>query len=285
MIPSFEHRHSAGHRLVAESWGAVAGAAVGVIGNSMSSGGGGGGGGQTQTASKEPWMMAQPWIMNNMASGQRLQSQYEAQPFNAQQQQAYQNQANQGAYMRAAVPSLLRQMQGNQIGFDRSNPNARPAAFNWDGLLSAAKEGESARSQGLLDMLNSNGAINSSLTPMAEPPKKEEGTFTQQDMGYTPQQQALINAGLNPYMMGYTQVLGGQGSSNGGYGAYRYGDQPQPGTPAYRDMMEFFMRGGNDPLGIAPGGLGIQRRGPYADQNAGTNNGDGVSSSSTGNDY
>jgi hypothetical protein len=239
------------------TWGAIGGAAVGVVGGMMSDSGGGGGG-QSQSQSKQPWMPATPWLMNNLNRGQTLQSQYEAQPFNAQQQQAYGNQANQSAYMRAAVPSLLRQMQGNQIGFDRSNPNARPAAFNWDGLMAAAKDGQTAQG-GLLDMLNGSGAVNSSLTPMAEPPKKEEGTFMQQDMGYTQQQQALINAGLNPYMMGHTQVLGGQGSSNGGYGAYRYGDQPQPGTPAYRDMMEFFMRGGNDPLGLSPGGLGIQR--------------------------
>jgi hypothetical protein len=241
------------------SWGAVAGAAIGVVGSAMSDGGGGGG--QSQSTSKQPWMPATPWLMNNLASGQRLQSQYEAQPFNAQQQQAFGNQANQSAYMRAAVPSLLRQMQGNQIGFDRSNPNARPAAFNWDGLLSAAKEGEAARGQGLLDMLNSSGAVNSSLTPMAEPPKKQdEGTFLQQDMGYSDLQNRLISEGRNPFMMGNTQMLLGQGGQgNGGYGAYRYGDQPQPGTPAYRDMMEFFMRGGNDPLGLAPGGLGIQR--------------------------
>lgn len=269
------------------SWGAVAGAAVGVVGSALSDSGGGGGG-QTASQSKQPWMPATPWLMNNLASGQRLQSQYEAQPFNAQQQQAYQNQANQGAYMRAAVPNLLRQMQGQQLGFDRANPNARATAFNWDGLMSAAKEGEAARAQqgGLLDMLNSGGAVNSSLTPMAEPPKKQDdGTFLQQDMGYTPTQQRLLDEGRNPWMMGYTQALGGQGSSNGSYGAYRYGDQVQPGTPAYRDMMEFFMRGGNDPLGIAPGGLGIKRMGPYGDANAGTNNGDGVSSSATGSDY
>jgi hypothetical protein len=132
-------------------------------------------------------------------------------------------------------------------------------------------------------MLNSSGAVNSSLTRMAEPPKKEEGTFMQQDMGYTQQQQALINAGLNPYMMGHTQVLGGQGSSNGGYGAYRYGDQPQPGTPAYRDMMEFFMRGGNDPLGLSPGGLGIQRMaGPGGSYGMGAATDDGGAAAAVG---
>lgn len=105
----------------------------------------------------------------------------------------------------------------------------------------------------------------------------------QQDMGYTPLQQQLLDEGRNPYMMGYTQVLGGQGSSNGGYGAYRYGDQPQPGTPAYRDMMEFFMRGGNDPLGLAPGGLGIQRRaGPGSIYGMGAATDDGGAAAAVG---
>lgn len=275
------------------TWGAIGSAAVGVVGGALASGsgGGGGGGGQTQTASKEPWLLAQPWIMNNLASGQRLQSQYEAQPFNAQQQQAYQNQANQGAYMRAAVPSLLRQMQGNQIGFDRSNPNARPAAFNWDGLLSAAKEGQSARDAqaaqgggGLLDMLSSgSGAVNSSITPMAEPPKKqhEEGTFTQQEMGYSPLQQQLIDQGRSPWMMGETQyLLGPPGTQgNGGYGAYRYGDTPQPGTQAYRDMMEFFLRGGNDPANLAPNGMGIKRFASLVGMGGGGNTGDSIGGS------
>lgn len=254
------------------SWGAVAGAAVGVVGSAMSDSGGGG---QSQSTSKQPWMPATPWLMENLAQGQRLQTQYQNQPFNAQQQAAYQNQANQGAYMRAAVPSLLRQMQGKQVGFDRSNPNARPTAFNWDGLLSAAGEGQAAQaaqagqmaqggqSGGLLDMLSSGstGAVNSSLTPMAEPPKKEAGTFTQQDMGYTPLQNELLNQGRNPYMMG--NGLGPDSfrsaQPTGGYGDFKYGDDPKPGTKAYRDMMEYFMNGGNDPWGKYQ--LGIK---PYA---------------------
>lgn len=249
------------------SWGAVAGAAIGAVGSAMSDGGGGGGGGQTQTASKEPWLMAQPWIMNNMVQGQDLQARYAANPFNEQQQQAFQNQANQGAYMRAAVPSLLRQIQGQQVGFDRSNPNARPNAFSFDGLMSAAKEGQAAASQGgLLDMLNSGGAVNSSRTPLAEAPKKEEEKrFMQQDMGYSPLQQTLIDQGRNPYMMGYTQAVqaGGinGGLGTGGYGSYVYGSNPQPGTQAYRDMTEYFLMGGNDPWNIAPSGMGIKRLG------------------------
>jgi hypothetical protein len=237
------------------SWGAVAGAAVGVVGSAMSDSGGGGG--QSQSTSKQPWMPATPWLMDNLAQGQRLQGQYQAQPFNAQQQQAYGNQANQGAYMRAAVPSLLRQMQGNQIGFDRSNPNARPAAFNWDGLLAASKEGQAAagqQQQGLLDMLNSGGAVNSSLTPMAEPPKEEPGTFTQQTVNWSPQQQYLIDNGRSPWMLGGSPdsfVAGNQAfQGDGGYGQFRYGmDVPKAGTKAYRDMQEYFLNGGLDPYG------------------------------------
>lgn len=245
------------------SWLAVGGAAVGVVGNALtSSGGGGGGGGQTQTASKEPWAMAQPWIMNNMVQGQNLQNQYAATPFNAQQQGAYGAQANQTAYMRAAVPSLLRQIQGQQVGFDRSNPNARPNAFSFDGLLSAAKDGQAAAASqqqqgGLLDMLNSgSGAINSSLTPLAEAPKKEEpaGTFTQQSINWSPQQQAAIDSGRSPWMFGGSPegfVAGNQAfQGNGGYGSFRYGmDVPKPGTKEYRDMQEYFLNGGVDPYG------------------------------------
>lgn len=243
-------------------WGAVAGAVAGSVANSALSDSGGGGG-QTASQSRQPWMPATPWLMNNLAQGQTLQSQYQNQPFNAQQQQAYQNQANQGAYMRAAVPSLLRQMQGKQIGFDRSNPNARPEAFNWDGLLSAAKEGQSAQdaqagqSGGLLDMLTSGstGAVNSSLTPMAEPPKKEEtGTFTQQTINWSPQQQAMIDSGRSPWMFGGgpdSFVAGNQAfQGDGGYGEFRYGmDVPKAGTKAYRDMQEYFLNGGLDPYG------------------------------------
>ena len=59
------------------TWGAVAGAAVGVVGSAMSSGGGSqtNGGAGTTTSTKAPWLQATPWITNNMTSGQALQSQ------------------------------------------------------------------------------------------------------------------------------------------------------------------------------------------------------------------
>lgn len=71
------------------AWAAVAGAAIGAVGSSM---GGGGGGGGSQTASKEPWAEAAPWIKDNIKTGQDLQRYYQQNPFNSLQQTGYQNQ-------------------------------------------------------------------------------------------------------------------------------------------------------------------------------------------------
>lgn len=71
------------------SFGMVAaglGAAASVKSLTSKSGGGGG-----STASKEPWAEAAPWLKNNVTKGEQLQGDYEAQPFNALQQTAYQN--------------------------------------------------------------------------------------------------------------------------------------------------------------------------------------------------
>jgi len=50
-----------------------------------------GGGGGGQTASKEPWEAARPWLEENIRTGQDLQRYYQQNPFNPQQQQAYNN--------------------------------------------------------------------------------------------------------------------------------------------------------------------------------------------------
>jgi len=223
------------------TWGAIGGAAVGVIGNAvMSDGkGGGGGGAGSQTASKEPWAPLQPWIMGNAITGQNLQNAYTAQPFSALQNQAYANQNNQSAYMRAAVPSLLGQISGQQVGFDRSNPNARPNAFSFDGLMAANRVGQGAAQQaGLLSMLNAGQGANTNPaanTPQVTTPKSEEGKFTQQNGMVT---------GMN-----YTGQGGPQGlMGSGGYGTFKYGmEMPQPGTQQYRDMSAYFANGGADP--------------------------------------
>lgn len=65
--------------------GPVAGAVVGGV---M---GGGKGGGSSQTASKEPWEPAAPWLRQQIQDGQDLERYYQRNPFNSLQQTGYQN--------------------------------------------------------------------------------------------------------------------------------------------------------------------------------------------------
>jgi hypothetical protein len=98
-----------------------------VVGGVLSSGDSGGGG---QTASKEPWADAAPWLRENLAIGQRLQGQYQANPFSPTQQQAYNNQFGNSDFFRQLSGSMLGQM--NQARpFDRNNPSQRPAPFQF----------------------------------------------------------------------------------------------------------------------------------------------------------
>jgi hypothetical protein len=241
------------------TWGAVAGAAIGAVGSYAASKGGSSsnGGAGTQTQSKEPWLQAQPWITSNLNRGQELQTAYQNQPFSALQNQAYQNQGNQSAYMRAAVPSLLGQISNQQVGFDRSNPNARPNAFSFDGLMSAAGAGQQAQQgQGLLSMLNSapSGAANlNANTPQVAP--KAAGDFV--NYTETPGSK-FYGAWINPES---TRLLSDGGASmraqflqnqgGAGYGDFKYGMEiPQAGTKAYRDYMEYKAYGGADPYGL-----------------------------------
>jgi hypothetical protein len=109
---------------------AIAGLAGPVIGGLLGGASGGGSSSATQTASKEPWAPAVPWITSNLQQGQNLQNYYTQNPFNAAQTQAYGNMAQQGQDMRQLIPGLLGQMSGQSF-FDRSNPRARPQPFNF----------------------------------------------------------------------------------------------------------------------------------------------------------
>ncbi len=62
--------------------GPVAGA---VVGGLMSDGGG------QQTATKEPWSAAAPWLRQQLEQGQNLQAYYQQNPWNNLQQTGYQN--------------------------------------------------------------------------------------------------------------------------------------------------------------------------------------------------
>ncbi|WP_146039393.1 MULTISPECIES: hypothetical protein [unclassified Variovorax] len=197
------------------------------------------GGAGTKSSSSEPWLAAQPWLMQNLAQGQAMQSQMLANPFSSQQDAAYDNQFALSDYGRTLVPSLLDQLGGQPVGFDKNNRSARPKAWDWK----ATAEGLGQRP--IAD-----------VTDPVPAPKTDERKFVQQDMGYTPQQQYLLDSGRSPWLMGETQMsLGAGNRGNGSYGAYTYGDTPKPGTQAYRDMQEFFLMGGNDPMNLSQFGV------------------------------
>lgn len=245
-------------------WGAVAGAVVSYGLNSMGGQDKNGGAGTT-TNSKEPWAAAQPWLMQNLQQGQALQNQYTAQPFNAQQQQAYANNYAQSDYMRSLVPSLLGQIQGQQVGFDRSNPTAKPTAFDWNaGLLSSGGGG------GQGSMTGAQAAQDAADAAAAAAKKKTTSDFVQFNPG-------LANAGAASQLGG---LLGGDTTSSfgmpvnqatqdlarqnfmplaggAGYGEFKYGQaMPERGTQAYRDMQEYLSYGGYDPFNLYGGGKG-----------------------------
>lgn len=203
------------------SWGAIGGTvAAGVVGGLMSDDKNGGAG--TQTATKEPWEAAAPWLRGLLGQGQALNDQYAAQPFSAQQQAAYQNQYGQSDYMRQLIPGLLGQLSGQQVGFDKSNPTARVKGYDFGGGLL----GPNLHQAGLLN-----------AAPVAAPAQQAQAAspFTQNRAleGFTP---ANVMAMQNPSSLG------------GGLGAFKYGDaMPQPGTQAYRDFQEYLQWGGTDP--------------------------------------
>lgn len=114
------------------SWGAVAGAAVGAVGSQLGKKDKGGGAGTT-TQSKDPWDKSQPWLEALLDRGANMSQVYEANPFNAQQKQAFSNGYGLSDYARTLVPSLLGQMQQQPLGYDPKNPTAKAKAYDWGG--------------------------------------------------------------------------------------------------------------------------------------------------------
>jgi hypothetical protein len=224
-------------------WGAAIGAVGSIAAASMSKKENGGAG--TQTATKEPWLAAQPWITKNLEQGQALQDKYMAQPQSIEQQNAVANIYGQSDYMRGLIPSLLGQLGNQQVGFDPSNPTAKPNAWKWDGLLGGAP--------GAPDLgQRSMGTQPLPTAPAAAAPKGDFVNFEQ-----TPANQ-FAGAWLNPESTRLltdggdalrSQFMGAQGGA--GFGDYKYGMKtPAKGTKAYRDMQEYIAYGGNDPYGL-----------------------------------
>lgn len=246
----------------------IAAPVIGAVASSALSGGSSSNGGAgTQTQSKEPWAAAQPWILNNLVQGQALQNQYTQNPFNSQQQAAYGRMGNQTAYMGGLVPSLLGQLSGQQLGYNRSNPNARPQAFNFDGntgMGSGVPAGGSlAQPGGLLGLLTSgnNTAPNASLDPVKTPAPAATSDFVQQGYG-DPMLEKRMQQGGD--LLG-DRIFIDPSQYTGKFGSFKYGDaMPTPGTQAYKDMNDYFAYGGQDPMnmyGKGPKSTPVERPG------------------------
>lgn len=145
--------------------GAIAGA---LLGGLM----GGSSGGGTTTQNKNPWSEAVPWLKANIATGQNLQGAYQASPFNPLQQTSYANLLSGNDYINQMLPGLLGQM-GQQTGFDRSNPRARPMPFQFPAMPAyQPTAGLLGASTGMMNQVANpfaNGAIPPAPAPSAAP--------------------------------------------------------------------------------------------------------------------
>lgn len=94
-----------------------------------------GGSDSKTTQNRDPWAPAQPWLLNNIASGQKLQNYYQQNPFSEAQKQAYSRQFDANDLVRQTIPGLTSQLSSSQM-FNRSNPTQGPSSLNF-GLPSA----------------------------------------------------------------------------------------------------------------------------------------------------
>ena len=124
--------------------GPVAGAVVGgMMGDS--------GGGQ-QTATKEPWAEAAPWLKQNIQTGQNLQQYYQQNPFNQQQQTGYQNLFSDLDHFRSKMAPGLMQFANNAMTGGYQRPQySKPGTAGYGGAT-ATNQGPGAGLAGLLSM-------------------------------------------------------------------------------------------------------------------------------------
>lgn len=177
--------------------GPVAGA---VVGGLMSDGGG------SQTASKEPWAAAAPWLKDNIKTGQALQNAYQQNPLNALQQTAYQNQfSNLDRFNNDLTPALMRQISG-LLGGNFQLPQSYmqpPAQQAPTGLLSPPQTAQTAQyakpSFGLIDWTAMNPHTNGAIP--AEPAKNPAADEEERKKR---EQEALMQA----YLMSERQGAG-----------------------------------------------------------------------------
>jgi len=133
--------------------GPIAGA---VVGGLMSDGG-------SQTASKEPWSAAAPWLKRNIQQGQDLQAYYQQNPFNRQQMVGYQNLFSDIDNYRNAVSPGLLAITNKYLGKGGS-PGISLLSSGAPGKADAGGYAPMSKSFGLLDF-NALNPYNGALKP------------------------------------------------------------------------------------------------------------------------
>ena len=137
------------------SFAAIAGPIAGsIVGGLMSDGG------EEQTATKEPWSAAAPWLRENIAQGQNLQAYYQQNPWNSLQQTGYQNIYGDLDNFRNSIAPGMMDFANRLMGTNYSRggatmqnkPQAMPRSGAQSGnggmlsgLLSAAQPGQQSR--------------------------------------------------------------------------------------------------------------------------------------------
>jgi hypothetical protein len=131
---------------------------------------------QSQTATKEPWSAAAPWLRQQIEQGQNLQAYYQQNPWNNLQQTAYQNTFSDIDQFRNSIAPGMMDFANRLMGTNYSRGGTQPMGNMqqtkpqaMSGLLSGQSGGQSgpfsvapSRSYGLLDFkaLNPyNGAL------------------------------------------------------------------------------------------------------------------------------
>ena len=138
--------------------------------------------GEQQTASKEPWSAAAPWLRENIESGRNLQAYYQQNPWNAPQQTAYQNTFSDIDQFRNSMAPGLMDFANRLMGQNYSRGGTttarmpmgnmqQPKPQAMGGLLSGQSGGQSGpfsvapnKSYGLLDF-NALNPYNNALKP------------------------------------------------------------------------------------------------------------------------
>lgn len=155
-------------------------------------------GGEQQTATKEPWSAAAPWLRQQLEQGQNLQAYYQQNPWNNLQQTAYQNTFSDIDQFRNSMAPGLMDFANRLMGQNYSRgggttarmpmgnmQQTKPQAMN--GLLSGQSGGQfggqglfsvaPSRSYGQLDF-NALNPYNNALKP-AEIKQPDQQTIEQ----------------------------------------------------------------------------------------------------------